>query len=192
MKKVQAFAAQTSAEPLANRVRLRRPHRRAQNPHAHIGHRLVEFLREDAVPVVEHESVAMIVPECLAELLQGPVRGGMGGHIGVEDSPRANLYDHEHVQSAERDRDHGEEVAGHDCLGVIADERQPSLLTIWRPPRTRPAQVFPHRPRRHSDAELQLQFVGDPSLAPGRIGSGKVAITQRVESSARLGPVFRS
>ena len=59
-QEVQALATQSSAEPLANGVRFRRQHRSAQDPHAHVRHRPVEFFREDAIPVVDQESVRMV------------------------------------------------------------------------------------------------------------------------------------
>ena len=59
-QKLQALTTQASAEPLAHRTRLRRPRRRAQNPKTHVRHCLVQFLREDAVPVVDQEPVGMV------------------------------------------------------------------------------------------------------------------------------------
>src|SRR4026209_1826407 len=55
----------------------------------------------------------------------------MGGHIVMENSPRSHFHDHEYVKRAKSGRDHGEEVARHDHLGMVADEGQPSLLRIW-------------------------------------------------------------
>ena len=89
----------------------------------------------------------MVVRQSLPEPLQRPVGGPMSGHVAVENSPRPDFHDHENVQSAEADRDHGEEVARRDRLGVIADERQPPLLRIWRSPWDGLPQVFPQSPR---------------------------------------------
>ena len=48
-------------------------------------------VREDAVPVVEHESVTMVVAESFTELLPHPVRGWMRGHLLVENLPDPHL-----------------------------------------------------------------------------------------------------
>lgn len=49
-QKIQAPATQASAKPLAHRIHLRRPRRRAQNPNTDVRHCLVQFLGEDGGP----------------------------------------------------------------------------------------------------------------------------------------------
>ena len=75
----------------------------------------------------------------------------------------------EYIQRAERGSDHNEEVAGHDHLGMVADESQPTLLWIGRAHRSTSAQVLSHRAWRYSNAEFQFQLVGDTFLSPCRI-----------------------
>jgi hypothetical protein len=51
---------------------------------------------------------------------------------------------------------------------MVADESQPPLLWIRRANRSARAQVLSYRARRDLNAELQLQFLGDSFLTPGR------------------------
>ena len=90
----------------------------------------------------------------------------------MENPPRSQFQDHKDVQGAERCRDHGEEVARHDHLGIVVDEGQPSLHRIWLSPGASFPEVFLYRPGRYPDPQLQFQFVGDAFLSPGGIVSG--------------------
>ena len=96
--------------------------------------------------VVDHEPIRMVARKRLPELLQGPLRGRLSGHVLVENSSCSQFDDHEYVKGAEGRRDHDEEVARHDRFGVIPDEGQPALFRIRLSPGTSAVQVFPDRP----------------------------------------------
>ena len=64
-EEVQAFSAECAAEALAYGIRLGRPHRRSENSHSEFRYGLVQFLGEDAVPVVDRKSTRMIPPGVL-------------------------------------------------------------------------------------------------------------------------------
>src|SRR5688572_6668212 len=84
-QEVQAPATQASAEAFANGVGLRRAHWYSQ--HSHYGRELtVQFPGENAVPVMNQESIRMTTRERLPELLGGPFRRRVGGHVVMEDS----------------------------------------------------------------------------------------------------------
>ena len=68
-QEVQTLPAKAAAELLADRVRHRVSHRRPQNPYTQIGKALVDFLGEDAVSIVDEESVRMIARQCGAPRL---------------------------------------------------------------------------------------------------------------------------
>ena len=131
-EKVQTFAAQHPAEALAYCIRLWRAHRRSQHPHTHGGYLFVQLFGEDAVPVVNEESIRMTAGECLAELLCGPFCRRVSGDIVVENSSATQFHNDEHVQCAECGGDNDEEVAGDHYLGMVSDEGQPTLLRIGR------------------------------------------------------------
>src|SRR5262245_49374808 len=79
-QKVEAFSAERPSESLAEGIRLRRPDWRSQHLHAHGGYLLVQFLREDAVAVVDEEPIRITTGERLPELLRGPFRRRVGSH----------------------------------------------------------------------------------------------------------------
>src|SRR5215831_5188404 len=76
-QEVETFPTKAAAESLAHRVRLGGPHRRTQNPYPQIGKTPVDFRREDAVAIVDDETIRMIARESFPELLQRPFRRGM-------------------------------------------------------------------------------------------------------------------
>jgi hypothetical protein len=80
-QEVQTLPPKAAAESLAHRVRFRSSHRRPQNPYTQIGKALVDFLGEDAVSIVDDESVRMIARQRFPELLERPLRCGMGSNF---------------------------------------------------------------------------------------------------------------
>ncbi len=62
--------------------------------------------------VVNDELIRMTARERLAQLLRGPFRRRVRGHIVMQDSAGAQIHDDKYVQSSERGGDHNEEVAG--------------------------------------------------------------------------------
>ncbi len=100
-----------------------------------------------------------------AELLYGPLRGRMIGHIDMQDSTGTNLHHDENVEYAKRRSDGNEEIASDDRLGAVADECRPMLITSRNATRLG-TQVFPYGPRRHADSELNKQLVSNALLAP--------------------------
>ncbi len=99
----------------------------------------------------------MIAGDRFPELLQGSLGGRVGCDIAVQDAPRPNLHHEEHKQDSKPSGNDNEEIAGHNGLSMIADERPPALvggssrpspLRLRRP-------VGPHRTRGNIDAELQ-------------------------------------
>src|ERR1035438_9503884 len=106
------------------------PHGSSKNSHAEVRYGLVQPLRKDAVPVVDHEPIRMVARQRLPELLQGPLCSRVGGDVVVENSSCSKFHDHEYVKCAKSGRDHNEEVTRHDHLGMIVDKSQPTLLWI--------------------------------------------------------------
>src|SRR3990172_6168358 len=105
-QEVQALAPQASAQPFTYGVGPGRPNRSSKYSHSEVRHMPVEFLGEDAVPVMDHKSVRTVCRKCLPELLQRPFRRRVGGDVVMENPPRAQFQDHTDIQGAERCRDH--------------------------------------------------------------------------------------
>src|SRR5215471_11040942 len=107
-------------------------HWRTQNPYTQICKTLVDIRREDAVAIVDDETIRMIARQRLSELLHRPFRLGVGRDVVVENLVGSDLHDHEDVEGTEWGGDHHEEIASHHCLGVVVDEGQPALFRVRR------------------------------------------------------------
>jgi hypothetical protein len=171
-EEVQTLSAQRAEESLTIRVRQGRLDWRAKDPDTHGRHGRLEPRRLDAVPIVEDEAVPVWLRQDLPELLEGPRGGWVGGSIDEEQAATAHIECDKDIQDAQRRGHHDAEVAGHERLGVIPDERRPLLPTgsgRLSSPATPAAHVAAHRARRHPDAKFEEQFRGNPLLAPGHV-----------------------
>ena len=92
-QEIQTFASKAPAHPLAHCVRLGGSHRRPQNSYPQVRETLVDFLCEDAIPIVDEETVGMTARERFPELLQRPLCRGMGSDVLVENLAGSELYD---------------------------------------------------------------------------------------------------
>ena len=115
---------------------------RPQNPYTQIRKTLVDVLAEDAVPIVDDEAVRMTAWQRFPQLLERPFRRGMGSYVLVQNLAGSDFYDDEDIEGTECSGDHHEEVAGHNDLGMVADEGQPTLFRVKRAHRTVPAEVL--------------------------------------------------
>jgi hypothetical protein len=68
------------------------------------------------------ETIPVLSWDALPELLQRPFCRRMGGDIAVNNPARPDFDNHENVKDAKGRRHHHEEIAGHDCLCMVADE----------------------------------------------------------------------
>ena len=125
--KVQAFLPQRADEPLAEGICLGALRRRFQDPQSQVTYALIKLLGENAVAVMEQETVGMVSGNCFAQLLQGPRRCRMRRDIGMHDAARGMVHDDEYVEEAKGCCDHHAEITGHDGLGMIAHKGLPSL-----------------------------------------------------------------
>src|SRR5262245_52848207 len=127
--KVKTLAADRAKQPFAKGVRLWRPHRRFDDGQAHRLQRAINTIGVDAVVVVYDKSVGRFARHDHAELLRRPVRRRMLGDVPVQNSPRSDLHDHEHVEKLEASRHGHKEVAGEHGACMISRERAPRLGT---------------------------------------------------------------
>jgi hypothetical protein len=87
-QEVQTLSTHGAHKALTYGVCFWRPHGCSQNPDAHVRHGLVQFLREDAVPIVDHEPVRMVARQGFTELLEGPLGCRMRGDVVMKDLSR--------------------------------------------------------------------------------------------------------
>src|SRR5262249_21685122 len=88
---------------------------------------LVKLRGENAVPVVQEKTVAMVSRNGFTQLLECPGGRGMRGHIHVEDTARGMFHQHKHVEETKGRRDHDAEVAGDDHLRIVTHKGAPAL-----------------------------------------------------------------
>src|SRR4029453_12884625 len=70
-EEVQALSAQASTQTLAYGVGFGRPYRCSQYSHPHSLHAPVQVLGKDAIPIVDHESIGMLVRKRLPKFFPG-------------------------------------------------------------------------------------------------------------------------
>jgi hypothetical protein len=72
---------------------LRTPYGGLEHPQPQVPYTLVELLREDGIPVMDEEAVAMVTRDGFAELLQCPVGCRMCSHIAMQDTAGGVFHD---------------------------------------------------------------------------------------------------
>jgi hypothetical protein len=92
----------------------------------------------------------------------------MRGYVNMQQLSGLVSYHDKYIEHLKRRRNGDTEIAGDDRLGVVPDERSPSLVTTRFTFRAL-GHVFPYGSRRDLDPELQQQLISDPFLAPPRI-----------------------
>jgi len=86
---IQTFSADRPDQAFAERVRLRRPHRRLDDRQFHRRDRPIDTPGVNAVVVVDDVSMRPIARHHHPELLDRPFRRRMVGHVPVQDPARA-------------------------------------------------------------------------------------------------------
>src|SRR5207248_9421650 len=120
------------------------------------------------VAIVQLKLVFRISGQDFAQLLQSPLCCRMLGRIEMNQASRSDFQGDKHIDDAKGGGYGGEEIASHDCLGVIFQESRPALVSrsAW------PGQwlaVLGDGARREPNLELQPQFIGDAFFSPGWI-----------------------
>ena len=80
---IEKLPSQCSHQSLTDRIRLGRPIRRLQNAQSQVPNGLIQCLGEDAVAIVDQESILVLRWERFPKLLEGPFGSRMRGHVTV-------------------------------------------------------------------------------------------------------------
>ena len=123
---------------------------------------------------MDQKSLGLIAGHNGAELLDRPRGCGVLGHVPMHDPTCADVQDHEDVHGAECCGRRHEEVTRERGVGVVANEGAPPLRRRARA--SRRGYVPPHRPRRHADPQLELQFAAIRSSPHVAFARAMVAI----------------
>jgi len=168
-QKVQTLTTDGPHQSFAECVRLGRPKRRFQHYHSHRLEGGIELRRIDAIPVMHDKPIRRLTRDGFSELLECPVSGRVSRNVEVSDPARSHFQDHEDVEHSKCGSDRDEEVAGQNAMGMVADERHPTLRRGPTLGACVIGHIAPDGPRRDPDAQLQKKFRGDALLAPGHI-----------------------
>lgn len=131
---------------------------------AHVSHLFPEVLAKDSIAVAQQVARECVKGKCLPQLLSGPFRRWVGGHIEVDYASAVMGQYQEHVKNLETKRGHGKEIDGDQLLGMILQECAPGLR--WR--LAAADYVFTHAGLTDSDAQL-AQFTMDAWCTPSGV-----------------------
>ena len=87
----------------------------------------ISELPEDPIVVVQEKARLAVESRDTADLVFDPRKRRVVGDFDVDDAPRFELHDDEHVEDCEKGSVLGHEVAGEDLSSVILDEGSPGL-----------------------------------------------------------------
>ena len=124
---VQTLAPDRADEPFRERILPRTVGRGEDFIDAHALHSVPERRAVDAVAIAEEVGRRGVVREGLHDLLGRPVRGGVLGHVEVDDAP-AMVGEHDEDEEHPQARGgHREEIDGDQVPDVVGEERAPGL-----------------------------------------------------------------
>src|SRR5215472_8585384 len=81
----------------------------------------------DSIPITDQIPRCRAVSKRLRDLLSNPSRGGVVGHVKVQDLPAAVFQDEEDKQDLQPYRGHRKEVHRYDFTQVVLQKRLPGL-----------------------------------------------------------------
>src|SRR5438046_9119637 len=125
---VQTLSADGSDEALRDRICLRRPHGRLDDPDSFAAEDLVEGAAVLAVAVADQEAYAVVseVEAKLASLLSHPDAARVGGAAGEPDAPAAVGDEKQGVVAAQEDALDREEITRDDARSLRSQELAPA------------------------------------------------------------------
>src|SRR5579862_9485278 len=126
-QEIETLSPNGPDQPFTECIRLRRSDRRFQCSYTESLQLGIQGRRKNRVPIVNDEAVRMIEWQELAELLDGPLGGGMLSHVAVENPPRADFHRDKDVQNPERGRHRNEEVTSYHRPGMAPNKSRPAL-----------------------------------------------------------------
>src|SRR5690348_9124020 len=106
---IEALATNGSYHSLNVSSLPRRARCRQNFADAHVSHLFSEGIPEDSIAVAQQVARELVKGKCLPQLLAGPLRGWVSGHIEVQNAAPVMRQHQEHVEDLKTDSGHGEE-----------------------------------------------------------------------------------
>jgi len=103
-------------------------------------------------PVMDQDAIRMIGWNRFAELLHGPLSGGMRRDLDVDESTARLFNDHKYIENAKCCRDRHTEIVRHNVFSLVADKGGPALrgAAFVRTSHTVAGHILAHSSRRDS------------------------------------------
>jgi hypothetical protein len=158
---IEALTPNAADDSLHEGTLPRAPRRGENLLDAEAFHTRLELVPVDAIAISDEEPRGRLPRERFGELLGGPLRGRLFGHVEVHDPTAGASENDEDEEDLEGDRGHDEEVDRHEVLHVVFEEGAPRRG--GRLPG--PHHVLLYRGLAHGDAELR-KFAHNPWGAP--------------------------
>src|ERR1700751_2615838 len=98
---IEALASNGSNHSLYIGSLPRRARGRQDFANAHVSHLFSEVLAKDLIVVPQQGTRELVKVESLPQLLSSPLRGRVGGHIGVQNATPVMSQDEKHVKDLE-------------------------------------------------------------------------------------------
>src|SRR5215472_4998212 len=124
---VQALAPKGTNDSLYIRPLPRRSRCGQNFLDAHVCDLPLEFLPEDGVAIAQQVARDLLKRKRLPQLLPGPFRGWMGGHIEMKNASTVMSQHQKDVKHLETNGRHGKEINGDQLLSMILQESAPGL-----------------------------------------------------------------
>jgi hypothetical protein len=148
---IQTLAADRADEALRERILPRTLRCRKDFLDVHALHSMPKRRAVDLITVAQEIRGCGLVREGVHDLLGGPVRGGVIGHVEVDDAPPMMSEHDEDEEHAQARSGHSEETNRDEVLDMIGQERPPGLRGQEAPLRHEPGDGA----LGHVDAELE-------------------------------------
>jgi len=124
---IQTFAPDRTDEAFSERILPRAVWRREDFANPHATHSVPKLLGVDLVTVAQEIGGRGVVREGVHDLRGGPVRGGVLGHVEVDDVPAMVSKHDENEEDAQARGGHREEIEGDQVPHMVGEERPPGL-----------------------------------------------------------------
>jgi hypothetical protein len=122
---VQTLATDTADDPLAVGILPWTAWRNLHLVNTHVADALVKIRAVDRVSIPQEIPRRFIPGKRVDNLLGGSLRGGMLGHIDMDNAAALVRKHDEHERHLESDGRHGEEVTRHEVFNMVDQERLP-------------------------------------------------------------------
>ena len=124
---IQALAPDGAHQPFRKRVLLRALRCCQDFGGAHVSEAIPETFAVDLVPISDQISWRRVFGERFQDMLSGPSRRRMFGHVKMNHTAPTMGQNHQHEQNPKSCGRHRKEIDGNQLVQMVVEERLPGL-----------------------------------------------------------------